>query len=309
MTELSPAESPARAPVRFSIIILTFARDPILAEVLKNLAALLGERTDYELILIDNNPEPAGREALGAAFAHFRYLRSGANKGVVARNDGFDTARGDYIVLLDDDVFVETLDFLDRFAAQFESDPKLGAITIRKHVRGDTRKRVDLIPHTRKSIDLTRPFFTFRFVGGCCAFRTQTIREIGGFLPDFFYGLEEIELSYRIIDAGWRILYDPAVSAEELEHPAGRRPKKDVQTDRLANKYKISYLRMPFPEILLNFILFTPYIFLSARGEVSVGGALCEFGRWWRMPGRRPRRPISRETAEYIRACGGTVWR
>jgi GT2 family glycosyltransferase len=296
-------------PPRFSVVILTYARDAILADTLARLAERLGPRDDYEVILVDNNADRAGREALLAPFAHHQYLFSGRNKGVHARNDGFDAARGAYIVLLDDDVLVETADMLDRFARRFEEDERLGAITIRKHVRGETRRRVDLIPHTRKDVDLTQSFLTFRFVGGCVAFRAATLRETGGFLEDFFYGLEEIELSYRIIDAGWRIRYDPDVACEELEHPAGRDTKRRVQTARLANKYIISYLRMPFPEVLVNAALFTPYLMFRAGGEASVPGAIRQFLQWRRAPGRPPRKAISRATADYIRACGGSVWR
>jgi GT2 family glycosyltransferase len=297
------------SPPRFSIVILTYARDAIMIDVLDRLAAHLDGRSDYELILVDNNPDRADREQWLKPFAQSQYLWTGRNKGVIARNDGFDAARGDIIILLDDDVFIETPDFLDHFGRLFEEDPKLGAVTVRKHVRGETRRRPDLIPHTRKDVDLDKPFKTFRFVGGCVGFRTQTLREVGGFLPDFFYGLEEIELSYRIIDAGWTILYTPKIVAEELEHPAGRRPKREVQTDRLANKYIISYLHMPFPQILANYAFFTPYLMFFARGEVSVWGAIKQFAKWLRTPGRPARTPISAKTSRYIRACGGAVWR
>lgn len=294
---------------RFSVVVLTYARDAVLAETLARLATTLGPRDDYEVILVDNNLARADREALLARFPQHQYLFSGGNKGVHARNDGFDAAKGEIVVLLDDDVFVETPAMLDIFARRFEEDDRLGAITIRKHVRGETRRRVDLIPHTRKDVDLQSTFLTFRFVGGCVAFRTATLRETGGFLPDFFYGLEEIELSYRIIDAGWRIRYEPEVSCEELEHPAGRDAKRRVQTQRLANKYIISYLRMPFPEVIVNAALFTPYLLMRQRGQASVVGAVRQFWRWTRTPGRPPRKAISRQTAAYIRSCGGSVWR
>lgn len=295
--------------IRFSVVVLTFARDQILADTLRRLHDCLGQRDDYEVVLVDNNAERGTRETLLDPFAHRQYLFSGFNKGVHARNDGFDAARGEIIVLLDDDVLVETPEMLDLFAARFDEDDRLGAITVRKHVRGETRRRVDLIPHTRKDVDLTQPFLTFRFVGGCVAFRTACLREVGGFLPDFFYGLEEIELSYRIIDAGWRIRYDPAISCEELEHPAGRDAKKRVQTQRLANKYIISYLRMPFPEVLVNAALFTPYLLMRQRGQASVTGAVRKFLDWRKRDNRPHRKAISRETAAYIRECGGSVWK
>ena len=294
---------------RFSIVVLTYARDPVLAEVLARLRCHLAGRSDAELILVDNNPPCSERAALLDGFAQARLLNMGRNKGVVARNDGIAAARGAFVVLIDDDVFVDTPDFLDRFAQLFDADASLGAITIAKRVRGDTRRRVDLIAHTDKRVDLTRPFETFRFVGGCVGFRAAALAQTGGFLPDFFYGLEEIELSYRIVDAGWKILYTPNITVEELEHFSGRRPKKIVQSDRLANKYIISYLRMPFPHIIINYLLFTPYLIFFAKGEVSIVSAIKKFSQWWRTPGRPRRRPISRTAQAYIRACGGSLWR
>lgn len=296
-------------PPRYTIVILTYARDAILAQTLERLTVHLRDRRDYELILVDNNPDPGDRAAMLAPFADARLLHDGVNKGVHARNLGFDAARGEIVVLLDDDVFVDSPDMLDRFGARFAASPRLGAVTIRKYVRGDTRKRVDLIPHTDKAIDLTRPFATFRFVGGCVGFRTATLRETGGFLPDFFYGLEEIELSYRIIDAGWTILYDPDIVCEELEHPAGRRPRRAVQTDRLANKFIISFLHMPSPHVWFNLVAFIPYAWIYAQGEIDVVGAIRQFARWLRLPDRPRRRPIGAAAIRYIRACGGAVWR
>ncbi|MFA5967660.1 MAG: glycosyltransferase [Sphingomonas sp.] len=310
MTETPGASATAVAAApRYSIVILTFARDPILAQCLDRLAMHLAGRTDYELILIDNNVEAVDRTAQLARFHQPRLLWDGMNKGVVARNLGFAAARGEVVILLDDDVFVDTPDFLDRFGAQFAAAPRLGAVTIRKYVRGETGARPDLIPHTNKRIDLTQPFLTFRFVGGCVGFRAAMLRETGGFLPDFFYGLEEIELSYRIIDAGWKILYDPDIICEELEHPAGRRPKRQVQSDRLTNKFIISFLRMPAPYVWINLIAFPPYAYAFARGEMDVTRAASQFFAWLGKPGRLRRKPIGRSARAYIRQCGGHLWR
>lgn len=112
--------------LRFSIVILTFAREAILADTLDRLAGHLEGRTDYELLLVDNNPEDFSRSAQLARFNLAKVIWDGRNKGVAARNLGFDMARGEYVILLDDDVFVDTPDFLDRFAAAFDADDRLG---------------------------------------------------------------------------------------------------------------------------------------------------------------------------------------
>ncbi|WP_066684560.1 glycosyltransferase family 2 protein [Sphingomonas sp. CCH18-H6] len=294
---------------RFSIVILTFARDPVLAETLARLREKVAARGDYEVLLVDNNPDRADRERLLEGFAATRYFWDGVNKGVSARNIGIAAAQGDIVIVLDDDVLVESSDPLAVFGALFDADPRLGAVTIAKHVRGADTRRVDLIPHTRKDVDLDREFMTFRFVGGCVGFRTAAIRAVGGFSDQFFYGLEEIELSYRLINAGWTIRYSPAVVVEELEHPSGRRPTRAVQTDRLVNKYIMSWLHMPFPHILANYLLFTPYIAYRVKGQVSIGTAIARFVRWLARSDRPRRNPLSPRAVAYIRDCGGALWR
>lgn len=296
------------APV-YSIVILTYARDGVVQELLAELMGHLGDRQDYEVILVDNNVDDVDRGAWLEPFAQGRWLQIGFNKGVVARNDGMAAARGEIIILVDDDCFVQTPDFLDQFGAAYSQDPKIGAVTTRKFIGKTMTVRRDIIPHTDKSIDLLQPFFTFRVVGGVMSFRKAMFDRVGGFSADFFYGLEEIEYAYRIVEAGWKILYTPAIVSLELEHEGGRRPAIEVTTNRLTNKYIISYLHMPFPHILMNYALFTPYTLIFYRGQTNVPKAIMDFARWLRRPDRPKRRPIGREAKSYIRACGGSLWR
>jgi GT2 family glycosyltransferase len=297
------------ARCRVSIVVLTYARDLVLREVLDALAAIVGRRDDCEVILVDNNADAVDRGVHLASFARATWLRMASNVGVIGRNAGMAAARGDVICLLDDDVFVETATFPDILMRLFDDDPTLGAVTVRKLIKATGKTRTDIIPHTRKNIDLSRPFDTFRFVGGFVALRRSAVDAVGGFSREFFYGLEEIEYSYRLLAGRWKIRYSPEITALELEHPAGRRPAREVQTQRLTNKYIISWIHMPFPQIALNYLLFTLYIVIRMRGQVSVFKAIKDFGRWLWCPDRTARHPIDRETIAYIRRCGGSTWR
>nr|QQZ51554.1 hypothetical protein JKL49_11525 [Phenylobacterium glaciei] len=163
----------------------------------------------------------------------------------------------------------------------------------------------EFIPHTRKDVDTTRPFFTFRFVGGLVALRRALYQDVGGFSPEFFYGLEEREYSYRIIKAGWKILYQPDIVAIETTDEGGRASRIDQRTETLSNRYIISYLHTPLAPMIANFVLFTLFLVIKERGRVNVGRALGKFSTWLKKPGRPARRPIDRHAQAYIRACGG----
>ena len=81
------------------------------------------------------------------------------------------------------------------------------------------------------------------------------------------------------------------------------------QTDRLTNKYIMTWLHMPFPQNILNYLFFTPYIVYRARGEIRVGRAIARFLKWLGKDDRPRRKPLSPEAVAYIRSCGGAIWR
>lgn len=301
--------SSTSALMAVSIVILTYGRDPVLRDVLTDLAEKISWRDDCEVLLVDNNRDDVDRGVWLAPFARASWIHMGDNVGVIGRNVGMARATGAIISLLDDDVFVQTADFPDILARLFQADPKLGAVTIHKVLSDTNETRRDLIPHSRKDVDMTRPFDTFRFVGGFVAIGRGAYDRVGGFSPEFFYGSEEVEFSYRLIDDGWKILYSPEILAIELEHASGRAPEKAAQTMRLRNRYIMAWMHMPFPQIVFNYVLFTLYIAYYARGQIDVPQAIGGFVSWLRRKDRPRRRPLSAAAVAYIRACRGSTWR
>lgn len=303
------AEGGPPSPLRFSIVILTYARDTVLRTTLDRLHAAIADRPDAEVVLVDNNADDIDRDAFLTRFAHRQWVRMGENRGVSARNEGMAAARGDIVVLLDDDVLIETKDFLDRFAQVLESDPTVGVVNARKLDATTMALRPEYIPHSRKDIDATKPFLTFRFVGGLVALRRKVFEEVGGFSPEFFWGLEEREYSYRIVQAGWKIYYEPGIVALETTDAGGRKSRFEQRTENLANRYIISFIHTPFIPMIGNFILFTVVQVVKERGQIGVFSAFRQFLKWLGTPGRSRRQPIDHRTRAYIHACGGELWK
>jgi GT2 family glycosyltransferase len=309
MHSLSSNEAAGERGVRYSIVILTWMRDQTLRATLARLKAALGGRDDVEIVLVDNNADAIDRAAFLAEFAAGCVVRTAFNKGVSARNDGMAVARGDILVLLDDDVLPQTDDFLDRFGETFDAYPDIGLISVRKLDAKTMTQLRECIPHSRKDVDPTAPFCTFRFVGGLIALRRAVYAQVGGFSPEFFFGGEEREYSFRIIDAGWKMYYRPDIIALETNDPGGRRPLIELTTETTANYHIIAYLYKPFWPLALSLVLYPIYSFLKERGQMRLLSSYAKFIAWLRRPDRTRRRPLGRLALAYIRACGGSIWR
>jgi GT2 family glycosyltransferase len=303
------AQARSEVAIVFSLVILTYARDPALVITLEALSSAMGARQDVEIILVDNNTDAVDRTHLISGFPNPRLVRTGRNKGVSGRNDGMNIARGEILVLLDDDVWVQTPGFLDIFKDGFDANPDVGVINVRK-LDGETLSVLpECVPHTRKGLDLDQPFYTFRFIGGLVGLRRSLYLALGGYSAELFYGEEEREYSYRILKGGWRIYYEPRITAIETNNSGGRRSRRSLRTEILANRYIISFLHRPLAVMIFDFLVFTLYIFVKEKGQIDAHKAIHRFVAWLRTPGRARRKPIGPAERAYIRACGGTIWR
>jgi GT2 family glycosyltransferase len=303
----SPEDS-SKEPL-FSIVMVTYARDHLAPETIAQAAKVAASRLEeVEFILVDNNVDETDRSAFLTPFKRWQYVKLGYNKGVSARNDGANTARGSYTIFVDDDAFLNPEGVLDRYEAAFAANPNVAIVTARHidHATGDTPRAS--FPHTDKSLPKDRPFKTFRFQGNGFAMRRSAFERIGPMSEEFFYGLEEIDYAYRVVDAGYEIYYEPGCWVVEHNDPGGRKSKKEVEEMRLTNKLIISFKYLPAIYLPLNFVLFSAYVFYLNRGQINVFRAFGNFLKWAREhPGRR--KPIGQPAIAYIESCGGAIWK
>lgn len=302
------AQDQADAPVAFSIVMITYARDAIAASAIQQVALAVNGRQDVEFILVDNNPDTIDRSTLLAPFTRWQYVKLGYNKGVSARNDGAFASRGTFILFIDDDTFLTPVGALEVYEKDFADHPKVAIVTARivDHHTGETLRAT--FPHTDKCRDKDKPFKTFRFQATGFAIRLSAFQKIGPWSEEFFYGLEELEYAYRVLNAGYEILYEPAIRALEHNHPGGRRPKRAVQEMNLTNKMIISFKYMPVLYLPINFVLFSAYMLILNRGRLNVIRSFWSFLKW-AAGNAGERQPLTPAARSYIHACGGQIWK
>lgn len=110
-----PAPAEARRP-GLSVVIPTHNRGGTVGQVLRRLLEQDFPAGDYEVVVVDSRSSDDTAAVLARLRAcNLRVLRTETPGAAAARNLGLDAARGDLVVLMDDDVLVRH-DFLRRFA-------------------------------------------------------------------------------------------------------------------------------------------------------------------------------------------------
>jgi len=141
----------------------------------------------------------------------FRFIDSDENLGVaMGRNFALQQGSAPYIIMLDDDAVLQNRDALINLYTAFSTptDGRPVAIISFKVLYYDTLEmQVNAFPHKKFSDYASKPFFlTYYYAGGAHAIRRDVLETTGNYPVDFFYGMEEYDLSYRILDAGYSIV-------------------------------------------------------------------------------------------------------
>lgn len=188
-------DSTERLPVRVSYVIVTHnRRDALLKTLEKVREATPWPAGQWEVWVVDNASTDGTAEAVRRHWPDVRYLRRPTNEGVWARSLAFEPARGEYVVLLDDDSY-PVGDAVAKSVAYLESHGECAAV-VGKVVLPDGSEEGCAFPAVMLSgaVCIRRRVLLSREQGG-----------VGGFRPEFFRKAGEYDLSYRIWEAGYRI--------------------------------------------------------------------------------------------------------
>lgn len=196
-----------RAASRLSVVIPVYnARDslPLCLDALDR-----SQQRDFELIVIDDHSTD-GSDAIAKRRCD-RFIRLDRNRGqAAARNRGAREAGAPLLFFLDADVLVEP-ETLDAILAVFEREPGLAATfcSYQPDTPADNfvSQYKNLLHHWTHQ-HAAREAATF--CGGFGAIRRDVFLTAGGFDEDLRF-MEDVDLGYRLHQAGHRILLSPHI--------------------------------------------------------------------------------------------------
>jgi GT2 family glycosyltransferase len=244
-----------------SVIIVTWNGRRFLDACLRAVTAQL--HPDDEIIVVDNGSIDGTTVWLRHAWSAVRLVALPANLGFAGGvNVGLRVARGDLLLLLNNDAFVEP-GCVPALVEALRDHPRSGAVA--GVLTFDHRP--DLVASagiTACRNGLALDLWTGRAVqslpaapqpvmgasGGLALYRRMMLDDIGLMAPDFFNYLEDVDLAWRAQLRGWECLVVPAARARHIYSATGGQGSPLKQ--RLLGRNRLRAIIRCFPSGVLR---------------------------------------------------------
>ena len=254
---------------KVTAVVLNWCNEEVTSICIQSL--LESDYSNLSILLVDNgSPDDSGRK-LQASFPDIAFLQTGQNLGYTGGNNrGINWALekdADYVLILNNDTELDSCAISKLLEAANNSEQKIGGVAP-KILYHDNPKRIwfaggefskikGLGLHWRDGEldrqDKEESICEITFMtGACCLLSAEALDKLNGFDEDFFAYVEDAELSLRMIQAGYQLLYQPA--ARVLHHcsPPGTPPsafqirQRDLNRRRIMRKHASLRKRLLF---------------------------------------------------------------
>ncbi len=226
--------------MRAALVIVNYNTAADLRKCLESAQATLG---DVVTLVVDNGSTDGSREMVQGDFPHVRLVDNPGNPGYAsACNRGIAATSQPYVFILNSDV--EFLaDGLETLLDHMDSDLGIGALgPMVQNSDGSLQMSCRRFPSMLASVvhgflgdiwpgnPLTRKYQMKELCrdepcevdwvsGAAMLLRREAAQRVGGFDEAYFMYVEDVDICWRLREAGYRVVYDPAM---RLLHHIGR---------------------------------------------------------------------------------------
>lgn len=222
---------------------------------------------NYEILIIENNSTEAEtfayyKEIDGKDGIRVLYWKDGFNYSAL-NNFGFASARGDYMICLNNDITVITPDWIERFLGQCMRQ-KVGIVGARLYYPDDTIQHAGVIVgiggvagslfvgmprersgYLRKAIlqqDLSA------VTAACMMVDRRAWEEAGGFDEQIAVAFNDVDFCLRVRAHDWLVVYEPNV--EMYHYESKSRGYEDTPEKQTRFRHEIEFMQKRWKEFL-----------------------------------------------------------
>ncbi len=269
--------------IKLSIVIVSWNTSDILAQCLDSVFAH-APAVPFEVWVVDNASTDGSPAMVQQRFPQVKLLQNETNPGfATANNQAMRQCTGEYVLLLNPDtiVYAGALPTLVQF---LDDNPQAGACGARL-LNTDGSLQLSCYPTPTLGRELLRMFHldgrvryhmdswdtnTARpveaLLGACILARRHILETIGLMDESYFMFSEEIDLCYRISQAGWGIFWVPQAQIVHL----GGQSTRQVKTEMFLRLYegKLRYMRKHYGWVTA--VLYKLILLLAALARLLI---------------------------------------
>ena len=198
---------------KVSLYIPCFNAEPFIASCLDS---ILAQTYPIAEILVINDGSTDRSMDIVQKYPQVTIIEHEGNRGLgIARNTALQNAQYDFLANIDSDCIAEP-DWLEKLMAQFKED-KIAGVGGRLF---ETNK--DTIPDYWRVIHMRQDWGDQRMInppwlyGHSVVFRRSVLLEEGGYLEKFRTNYEDLNLSFRLLEKGYKLIYEPGAVVNHL---------------------------------------------------------------------------------------------
>jgi GT2 family glycosyltransferase len=250
-----------------SFLIITRNRKDDLTKAI--FSVLRQNYQNFEIIVVDNNSYDKTYQLFEEIFCldEIKYIKLKENRGVSgARNIAIQRAKGDILITLDDDAeFLEKKSIV-KIVDKIRKDKATGVLTFQV-INKD--KEITAFPFRDRRRNPNIEGETCWFIGVAHAIPKSVYNQIGLYKDFFPYGHEELDLSLRILDKGYKIIYFPEVQVLHKTEINRKKKHKGRWRIILRHRIKVALLNLPMLYVLSTTFIWSLRVFIDTYGNIK----------------------------------------
>lgn len=241
--------------------------------------------SQYELILVDNGSTDRTEELLAVLPSTVKIIRNKENLGFAkASNQGAAVAKGKYLLFLNNDT--EPLeDWLKPLVKILDTDPAVAAVGSKLLYADNTLQHAGVLVFNHYSTknllrlnhiymgepsDLPSANIACHYqviTGACLMVRKEAFEAVGGFDEQYWNGFEDVELCFKLGQAGWKLVYEPKSVLYHFESKSG--PERFVKEAENTNLLRSRWQGLIKPDLVIH----------EGDSSTCISGFPCEYKR------------------------------
>ncbi len=275
--------------MKASFVIVNYNRKNELNITISKTNELINNKTaEYEIIVVDNASADGSAEMVKTTFPDVVLIENPINTGAPAWNLGFEKAKGDYFIIIDDDSHIEA--GLEEALQYMAMRPKIGVLAL----------NILTGPYTSAGWNMKEEKNIIGFIGCGAILRRETYEKIGGYADWIFLYVNEWELGLRCTNAGYNVQYFHNC---KVVHRTSSTHRSTKRLDVYVTKHELAIIYKYFPnrqwEYMSRVTLNNLKRMIRAKEFKRVWYTIIGLKDFWKMKSTLVYTPASKQRIEY----------